>query len=146
MRKSPFGMGTKATLHSHLLSDHAMTLKAARQEAEFRQRTFEQRGMVEEAQRIKAEIAATPAGKQYDEVRWIYAVACVGYVAGHIVANNIFDTGEMRLPYDPVNGFIEDLARQKEQLASAEAHIHAHVVGPLLAARSNTKHSALHPM
>lgn len=65
MRKSPYGIGNKQTLHSHLLSEHTMTVKAAREEAAYRQRALEERGVFdaqarEEAQKIKEEQAATP--------------------------------------------------------------------------------------
>ena len=137
MRKSPYGIGNKQTLHSHLLTDHSLTVKAAREEAAYRQRALEERGVFdaqarEEAQKIKEEQANTPEGKHHAEIRWVYFVALVGYLFGHIAAHNLFAVEDMRLPYDPVNGFVNDLARQKEMLAKVDDHVHTHVVGKIL--------------
>lgn len=149
MRKSPFGIGDKRTLHSHLLSEHAMTLKAAREEAAYRQRTLEERGVFdaaarEEAQQIKEEQAKTSEGKKHHEVRWVYFTATMGYLVGHIAAHQLFEVDDMRLPYDPVNGFINDLARQKVVFSKLDVLVHSRVVGQVLAAKDPRKPSALH--
>jgi hypothetical protein len=148
LRKSPFGLGDKRTLHSHLLTEHAMTLKAAREEAAYRQSALEEKGLFdaaarEEAQRIREEQAATPEFKKHFEMRWAYITAALGYLAGHLAAHQFFAVEDMRLPYDPVNGFVKDLARQKEELLRVDSLVHAHVVGTVLTTKKNSKRPSL---
>lgn len=149
MRKSPYGIGNKQTLHSHLLSDHAMTVKASREEAAYRLRALEERGVFdaqarEEAQKIKEEQARTPECERHAEIRWVYLVALVGYLLGHISAHNLFEVDDMRLPYDPVNGFVNDLALQKQMLSKIDDHVHTHVVGRILQTKEAKRQNVLH--
>jgi hypothetical protein len=120
LRQSPFNMGGKKGLHSHLLTEHPLTLKAQREEGAFRQRVLAERGEYDAearkaAEELKATIEATPEGQRMNETKWILAVGLGGYIFGHYLAYNLFYTAEVRLPYDPVRGFVEDLSLKRRQ-------------------------------
>ena len=142
VRRSPFALH-QSDMHSDLLSDHVMTQKAARDEAVHRQRVLEQRGQTDavaraEAEKLHADIAATPTQQQYNEIRLIYVVLFCGYIGGHLVGHRYFAGGDgMRLPYDPVNGFIPDLELKKKDNLKCDAEMSRHVLGVVLSSKKS---------
>jgi hypothetical protein len=122
MRKSPKALYT-TEMHSYMLSDHPSTLRAEREEVAFRQRMLEERGEWAEAEQLADKLDAEDtkggaAGTGANDYWWSLGAATAGYLTAHVVVFNYFHAEEVRLPYDPVQGFTEDLrAKRREQEA-----------------------------
>lgn len=137
LRRSPYNLNQPG-LRSTLLSDHPMTQKASREELAFRQRSLAERGDYEDASKVADAIESTPQGEQQSEYKYVLLFALLGYLSAHMVVFQIMGE-DTRLPYDPVKGFVDDIADAKKVTAKVDHYLEAQVVGSIERRTSRTK-------
>ena len=120
LRASPSNLH-KEGMHSSLLSDHPLTQKAARDEMLYKQAKLAEQGLIdkaEEAGNKSGAIGTTEGLASNDGTReYTFGLVAVvlGYCSAHILVFNYFHPDEVRLPYDPVAGFVEDVREKRKE-------------------------------
>ena len=120
LRRSPYNLNQPG-IKSQLLSDHPLSQKASRDEMAFRQRMLAQRGEYDEAAKVAGVMASTAEGSRHEEYRYVVMFAVLGYLSAHVVVYQVMHRDDVRLPYDPVKGFVDELVARKTDADHVDA-------------------------
>ena len=130
-RRSPKNLYSQG-MHSDTLSDHPVTMKQARDELAYKQRKLVERGQYEKAvdveEQLESNDSAGKSGAEANEYKWVIFFLMLGYVTAHFTVFNYYYPEDMRLPYDPKKGYIEDIQRKEDSLQKLDSLVQSKVM------------------
>lgn len=128
LRSSPNVLHVKG-MKSSLLSDHPLTQKAARDELLYRQKKLAEAGLSEqglaEGKRLDGAKEGTTSATASNEGVRDYTLGIVVMLAGYLCAHNLvfsyYYKDNVRLPYDPSAGFVNELREKRKENLEVDA-------------------------